>query len=171
MPDSINAPDLLTDAYSRIQKLVTSVVTGLSSEDLAYQPNPEANSIGWLIWHLLRIQDDHVADAAGSEQVWTAQGWHDRLGLPFGADDTGYGHSPEQVAAVVIGNPELLIGYGDAVAQRTAEFVAGLSEADLARVVDEHWDPPVTLGVRLVSVLGDDWQHIGQAAYLKGLLP
>ena len=167
----MTSTDLLTDAFSRIQELVTTVVTGLSAEDLAYQPNPDANSIGWLIWHLVRIQDDHVADAAGHEQVWTTGGWHDRLGLPFDADDTGYGHGPEQVAAVQISDPELLIGYSDAVCQRTAEFVAGLSETDLARVVDERWDPPVTLAVRLVSVLGDDWQHAGQAAYLKGLLP
>ncbi|HEX2901878.1 MAG TPA: DinB family protein [Jatrophihabitans sp.] len=171
MSDSTGAADLLTDAFSRIQQLTTSVVTGLSSEQLAYQPKPGANSIGWLVWHLIRIQDDHVADAAGTEQVWTAQGWHDRLGLPFDAADTGYGHGPEQVAAVVIADPELLIGYADAVCQRTAEFVGGLSATQLSRVVDERWDPPVTLGVRLVSVLGDDWQHLGQAGYLKGLLP
>lgn len=171
MSDTIGAADLLTDAFSRIQQLVTSVVTGLSPEDLAYQPNPDSNSIGWLVWHLIRIQDDHVADAAETEQLWTAQGWYDRLGLPFDAADTGYGHSPEQVAAVVIANPELLIGYADAVCQRTSDFVAGLTGTELARVVDEGWDPPVTLAVRLVSVLGDDWQHLGQAAYLKGLLP
>ena len=170
MPETITAADLLTDAFGRIQRLVTTIVTGLSTEDLQYRPSPDANSIGWLIWHLLRIQDDHVADAAGQEQVWIAQGWHDRLGLPFDAFDTGYGHSPEQVAAVVIEAPELLIGYSDAVCRRTAEFVAGLTEGELARVVDEHWDPPVTLSARLVSVLGDDWQHAGQAAYLKGLL-
>ena len=166
----MTASELLADAFGRIQQLVTSMVTGLSSEELSYRPNPEANSIGWLIWHLIRIQDDHIADAAGTEQVWTAQGWHDRLGLPFDAADTGYGHGPEQVAAVEIGKPEQLIGYSDAVYQQTVRFVAGLTEADLARVVDERWDPPVTLGVRLVSVLGDDWQHVGQAAYLKGLL-
>lgn len=171
MADSVNASALLTDAFSRIQQLVTTVVTGLSPDQLAYQPAAEANSIGWLVWHLLRIQDDHVADAAGSEQVWTAGGWRDRLGLPFDADDTGFGHGPEQVAAVRIAEPELLIGYSDAVHHRTAEFVSGLTEPELARVVDERWDPPVTLAVRLVSVLGDDWQHVGQAAYLKGLLP
>lgn len=162
--------DLLTDAFGRIQHLVTSTVTGLDSEQLAFRPKPEANSIGWLIWHLTRVQDDHVADAAGTEQVWTGRGWHDRLGLPFDAADTGYGHGPQQVSALRISQPELLIGYHDAVYQRTAEFVAALTDAELSRVVDEAWDPPVTLGVRLVSVLGDDWQHVGQAAYLKGLL-
>ncbi|MFL6162233.1 MAG: mycothiol transferase [Jatrophihabitantaceae bacterium] len=162
--------EVLSDAFSRIEQLVTSTVTGLSAEDLSYRPKAEANSIGWLIWHLTRIQDDHVADAAGSEQLWTAAGWHDRFGLPFDATDTGYRHGPEQVSAVQISQPELLIGYHDAVYQHTASFVARLTEADLARVVDEGWNPPVTLGVRLVSVLGDAWQHVGQAAYLKGLL-
>ena len=53
---------------------------------------------------------------------------------------------------------------------RTVAHLAGLSEADLDRVVDERWDPPVTLGVRLVSVISDDLQHAGQAAYLRGLV-
>jgi hypothetical protein len=170
MTETTTAADLLSDAFGRIQQLVTSTVSGLTAEQLAYRPQPEANSIGWLIWHLTRIQDDHIADAAGTEQVWTAGGWHDRLGLQLDAADTGYGHDSQQVAAVRIREPELLIGYHDAVYHRTIEFVAGLDEQALARVVDTRWDPPVTLGVRLVSVLGDDWQHVGQASYLKGLL-
>jgi Protein of unknown function (DUF664) len=170
MTETMTAAELLSDAFSRIQRLVTGTVAGLTAEQLAYRPQPEANSIGWLIWHLTRIQDDHIAGAAGTEQVWTAGGWYQRLGLPFDAGDTGYGHDSEQVAAVRIGEPEQLIGYHDAVYQRTVEFVAGLTERELARVVDTRWDPPVTLGVRLVSVLGDDWQHAGQASYLKGLL-
>ena len=170
MTETMTVADLLSDAFGRIQQLVTRTVTGLTTEQLAYRPQPAANSIGWLIWHLTRIQDDHIADAAGTEQVWTAGGWYDRLGLPFDAGDTGYGHDSEQVAAVRIGEAEQLIGYHDAVYRRTVEFVAGLTEQDLTRVVDTSWDPPVTLGVRLVSVLGDDWQHAGQASYLKGLL-
>ena len=170
MTESLTAADLLSDAFGRIQQLVSRTVAALTPEQLAYRPNPEANSIGWLIWHLTRIQDDHIADAAGSEQVWTAGGWYDRLGLPFDAGDTGYGHGPEQVDAVRISEPEQLLGYHDAVYQRTSEFVAGLDDKELARVVDASWDPPVTLGVRLVSVLGDDWQHVGQAAYIRGLL-
>jgi len=170
MTETTTAADLLSDAFGRIQQLVTRTVDALNPEQLAYRPNPEANSIGWLIWHLTRIQDDHIADVAGSEQVWTAGGWYDRFGLPFDAGDTGYGHGSEQVAAVRIDDPELLSGYHDAVYQRTAEYVCSLTEQELARVVDKDWDPPVTLGVRLVSVLGDGWQHIGQAAYLRGLL-
>jgi len=169
MASTVTSADLLTDAFGRIQELVRDIASDLDTAALSRQLNPEANSIGWLLWHLLRIQDDHLADAAGTEQVWTAGGWYDRLGLPFDASDTGYGHGPEQVAAVVIKDPGLLIEYSDALHRQTVAYLSGLSDQDLARVVDDRWDPPVTLGVRLVSVLGDDWQHAGQAAFLKGL--
>ena len=66
--------------------------------------------------------------------------------------------------------PDLLLGYFEAVHQRTLSYVRGLSDGDLTRVVDTSWDPPVTLAVRLVSVLSDDLQHAGQAAFLRGIL-
>jgi uncharacterized damage-inducible protein DinB len=158
---------VLLDAFDRIRRLVGSVVEGLDEDELAARPNRRANSIAWLVWHLTRIQDDHVADAAGTDQVWTT-GWSDRFGLDLAPDDTGYGHSSDDVAAVRA-SADLLRGYHAAVADRTDEFVRGLSAADLDRVVDANWDPPVTLGVRLVSVVSDCLQHLGQAAYARGL--
>jgi uncharacterized damage-inducible protein DinB len=162
--------DLLLYAYDQIQGTLRRAVEGLSAEQLAARVGPEANPIGWLAWHLLRVQDDHVAEVAGSEQAWTADGWADCFGLPFDTSATGYGFSPDDVARVRVESPDLLLGYAAAVHQRTAAFLRGLSDADLDRVVDERWDPPVTLGVRLVSVLSDDLQHVGQAAYVRGLL-
>ncbi len=103
------------------------------------------------------------------EQAWTAEGWYDRFGLPFDPADHGYGHSSEQVGAARVPG-ELLSGYHLAVHARTDAFVRTLADADLDRVVDTSFDPPVTAGVRLVSVISDDLQHAGQAAYLKGLL-
>ena len=96
--------------------------------------------------------------------------WPARFGLESDPDDTGYGHRAEQVAHVRPDGAEVLIGYYEAVAARTAELLAGASAADLDRVVDERWDPPVTLGVRLVSIADDDIQHAGQAAYIRGIL-
>ena len=162
--------DLLSYAYDQIQNTLRRAVDGLSGDQLATRVGPEANTIGWLAWHLLRVQDDHVAEVADREQVWTAQGFAERFGLPFDASATGYGFSPEQVAEVRIGSTDLLLEYGAAVHEQTARFLAGLSDEDLDRVVDTRWDPPVTLGVRLVSVLSDDLQHVGQAAYVRGLL-
>jgi uncharacterized damage-inducible protein DinB len=170
MENAVTVAQLLVDGYDRIRKVVTHTVTGLSPEQLAFAPAPGANTIGWLIWHLTRVQDDHVAGVAETEQVWTSGGWFERFGLALDVSDTGYGHRPEQVSAVRIPSAQLLIDYHQAVFERSRQYLEGLTESDLARVVDESWDPPVTLGVRLVSVLSDDLQHAGQAGYLTGLL-
>jgi len=144
-------------------------VEGLSDDELAWRPDPEANSIAWLVWHLTRIEDDHVAHVAGTNQAWVEDGWADRFGLPLPVADHGYGHSPDQVGEVHAG-ADLLTGYYDAVSARTADYLAGLEPDDLDVVVDERWNPPVTLGVRLVSVVNEVNQHVGQAAYVRGLL-
>ena len=162
--------ELLTHAYSQIGETLRAAVEGLTPEQLAQRVGPDANPIGWLAWHLLRVQDDHAAEVAGTEQVWTAQGFAGRFGLPVDDAATGYGMSSEEVASVRLPSADLLLEYADAVAARSAEYLGGLSDDDLDRVVDERWDPPVTLGVRLVSVLFDDLQHAGQAAYVRGLL-
>lgn len=164
----MTSADLLSDAFGRIRGVVHAVVDGLDDEQLAYRVDGRANSIAWLVWHLTRIQDDHVADVAGTEQAWTADGWAERFALPFDVADTGYGHGATDVAAVKV-DAELLTGYYDAVHQQTLDYVATITDADLDRVVDRNWDPPVTLGVRLISVISDDLQHAGQAAYVRGL--
>jgi uncharacterized damage-inducible protein DinB len=166
----MTSTDLLADAFGRIRGTVREVVDGLSPEQLAYRPGPSANSIAWLVWHLTRVQDDHLAEAAQTSQVWTADDWAGRFGLPFDDSATGYGHGPGDVAAVKVGSAELLTGYYDAVYTETIRYVQRISDADLGRIVDERWDPPVTLGVRLVSVITDGLEHAGQAAYLRGLI-
>ncbi|WP_410609871.1 mycothiol transferase [Amycolatopsis sp. lyj-109] len=166
----MNVAELLVEGFSRVQGTVHAAVDGLTAEQLGTRPDDEANSIAWLVWHLTRVQDDHVADVAGTEQVWTGQDWLSRFGLPFPAGDIGYGHRPADVEAVRVDEPDLLAGYYDAVHEQTVRFVAGLGEQELDRIVDEAWDPPVSLGVRLISVLDDDIQHAGQAMYVRGLL-
>lgn len=167
----MNPAEVIADAFGRVQEQVHAAVDGLSPEDLAFRPDAEANSIAWLVWHLTRVQDDHVADAATLEQAWTAQGWSDRFQLPLGEQETGYGHTATQVASVRGITADQLRGYHDAVHEQTLSFVRGLDDAALDRVVDEGWTPHVTLGVRLISVISDDLQHVGQAAYVRGLLP
>ena len=166
----MNTAELLADAFGRIEEIVTHTVSGLTPEQLAYRPSEAANSIAWLVWHLTRIQDDHVSEVAGTEQAWVSDGWAERLALPFDVRDTGYGHETDDVAAVTVKSGDMLIGYHDAVYERTISYVRDLTDADLDRVVDRSWDPPVTLGVRLISVIGDDFEHAGQASYLRGLI-
>ncbi len=159
---------LLVDGFGRIREVVHEVLDGLSQADLDFRLDDEANTIGWLIWHLTRVQDDHVAGAGGLDQVWLS-GWEQQFGLPLDPGDIGYGHDADEVASVRV-TRDLLAGYHDETYHQTIKFVRGLTEADLSKVVDERWDPPVTMAVRLVSVLADDLQHAGQAAYLKGVI-
>ncbi len=166
----MRSPELLTDAYARIHQTLRQSLQGLTPEQLGAAVGPGANPIAWLAWHLLRVQDDHLAEVAGTEQVWTGQGFARRFALPVDDAATGYGMSAQEVAAVRVEDPGLLVEYSAAVHDRTAEFLAGLTDADLDRVVDTSWDPPVTLAVRLVSVLADDLQHLGQIGYVRGLL-
>jgi uncharacterized damage-inducible protein DinB len=166
----VTSIELLRQAYRRIRDLGHHAVDGLSPEQLNARIANDANTISWLVWHLTRVQDDHVADVAGSEQVWTAAGWADRFDLPLELDATGYAHSADEVSKVRVESGELLTGYLDAVTESTVHYLGSLADGDLDRVVDESYDPPVTLGVRLLSVVGDDLQHVGQAAFVRGLI-
>ena len=161
---------VLLELYGRIPPLVRDVVEGLPAEKLVERPGPDANTIGWLLWHLARVQDHHVSELMGSEQVWAGGDWAARVGLEPDPDNTGYGHSSEEVGRVRPVDGSAIVDYLDAVQARTVTFLEGLSDGDLDRVVDRRWDPPVTMGVRLVSIADDSLQHIGQAAYVKGLL-
>ncbi|WP_309071246.1 DUF664 domain-containing protein [Arthrobacter sp.] len=172
----MSGSDVLVEAFSRIPDAVSQATDGLDAGQLAYRPRlsdgsgSSGNSIAWLIWHLTRVQDNHLADAADRNELWLADGWAEKFTLDLPREDTGYGHGSADVDRVRVQEAELLIEYHRAVHARTLEFVENLSETDLNRIIDTSWDPPVTLRVRLVSVIEDCMQHAGQAAYLRGLL-
>ena len=162
--------DLLLEIYGRIPPLAEAAVGGLDADQLTWAPSPEANSIGWLVWHLTRVQDHHVAELLASDQLWVSGPWAKRCGLEPDPTNTGYGHHPDEVHSVRPENAGVLLDYLAAVDARTTVMLEGLSAADLDRVVDRRWVPPVTMGVRLVSIADDCLQHVGQAAYVRGLL-
>ncbi len=168
MPEAEAVQELLRDAFTRLIEHAEAVTDGLTEQDATFRPTPNANSIAWLVWHSARVQDAQVADIAGVDQVWLSEGWVDRFALDLPRDAHGYGHTPEEVAKVRA-PAELLIGYYRAVHAMTLDYVVTVDADELARVVDTHWDPPVTASVRLVSVIDDCAQHLGQAAYVKGI--
>lgn len=165
----MDTSDILIDSFDRIRQLVHRVTDGLDAEALAFRPDENANSIAWLIWHLTRVQDDHVSELADRSQAWAHGPWAEQLGLDADPADTGFGHSSAQVAAVRPTSPEPLVGYHDAVASRTVDYLRTITPGELDRIIDYSYDPPVSVGTRLVSVIGDDLQHIGQAGYVRGL--
>ncbi len=167
------AVDVLLEAFGRIPDLVHEAIHGLDTATLLRRPELDGvpgNSIGWIVWHIGRMEDAQVAGIAGTAEVHRAQGWQDRLGVPYPASTHGYGMSAADVARFAVRSPAVLTAYYDAVHARTVEVIGGLSADDLSRVVDRSWDPPVTVLVRLVSIVDDAAQHAGQAAYLRGLL-
>jgi hypothetical protein len=166
----MNTSEVLTDAFGRIQEVVHGVVDGLEPDVLSVRPLDRGNSIAWLIWHLTRIQDDHVADLIGDDQIWVTGPWAPRFELDPDPADTGYAHGPDEVLGVRPASGKVLVDYYTAVHERTVALIRAVSPDDLDRVVDQSWNPPVTMGVRLVSVLNDDLQHVGQAAYVRGII-
>ncbi len=160
--------ELLIDSFDRVRALYRDIGSDLDLDLAHHRPEGRGNPIVWLLWHLARVQDDHVAGLQGGQQAWH-HGWAQRLALPLDQDDTGYGHSSQQVEAVRVERLQDLVDYHEAVHQLTLQYLQRVDAAELDRVVDRQWDPPVTAGVRLVSLLGDCLQHLGQADYVKGL--
>jgi hypothetical protein len=166
----MNTNDVLADAFGRIVEDFELAVVGLTSDELAFRPDAEANSIAWLAWHAARVQDDHVSALAQRRQAWIEDGFQQRFGTEFDSRDIGYGHIAEQVAAVRPAGPQILIEYLRAVTERTLDYLSRIDASELARIVDRNWEPPVSAGVRLVSVIDDSIQHAGQALYVRGMI-
>ncbi|MGA7050026.1 MAG: mycothiol transferase [Mycobacterium sp.] len=162
------AQELLRDAFTRLIEHVDELTDGLTDEVSNHRPTTDANSIAWLIWHSARVQDIQLAHVAGVEQVWIRDGWVDRFGLDLPRNDTGYGHNASQVAKVRA-PADLLSNYYHGVHKLTLDYIAGMTADELCRIVDTNWDPPVTASARLVSIIDDCAQHLGQAAYLRGI--
>ena len=162
--------DLMSDTYGRVLELLTSVLDGLSDEDIHWQPRPDCNSIGWLAWHLTRQHDAQIASLMGEEQLWLSDGWHQRFGRPADADDVGFGHTTEQLAAFRAPDAATLLDYHKAVLDRSDGYFTTLSASDLDRELDEPWFQPLPrVGIRLISIVDEAIVHAGQAAYLRGL--
>lgn len=171
---TISATTVLEDAFGRVHEALPAALEDLSFDLLTWRPDHDANSIGWLAWHLARVQDDHLAGVGDIEQVWTAKGFADRFALPYAVSSIGYGHTSAEVGAFAdLGTAEplaaLLLDYDDAVHRQTLAILHAMDEAAYERIVDRSWDPPVTAAVRLVSVVGDITAHLGQIEYVKGL--
>ena len=165
----MKSSQLLTDGYTRINELVARALRDSTPTELSFRPDPGGNSISWLVWHLTRVQDSHLAELRDEDERWVSEGWAERFDLPLPVASTGFGHTSEQVALLGSASRELLEGYHDDVHEHTLRFLEGIADPDLDRIVDTSWDPPVTLGVRLISVLSDNLQHAGQAVFVRGI--
>ncbi len=163
--------ELLKDGYGRILQVLEKALGGLSQDDLNQQPHPDCNSMGWIAWHLTRVQDSQIADLMGEKQLWVKDGWYTKFKRASDPADIGFGHSSEDVAAFKPPDIETLLEYHRAILERSKRYIDTLSARELHRELNEPWFQPLpTVGVRLVSIMSDGLQHAGQVAYLRGLL-
>ena len=166
----MDARDVLREAASRPATEAKALIDTLPEGALNAHAGGHTNSIAWLLWHAGRQMDAQLAQLNGEPQVWHGQGFDSRFNLGELGDTVGYGHTAEQARAVVVEDAALLVKYLGAATATLSEYIAGLSEADLDDVIDTSWTPHVTRGVRLVSMIDDAAQHVGQAAYAAGIL-
>jgi uncharacterized damage-inducible protein DinB len=166
----MNVAAAYVELFGRIPPLARDAVEGLGPDDLVWRAAPQANTVAWLVWHLARVMDHHVSEILEEPQLWETGPWAARFRLDPDPSNTGFGHAADDVAAVRPDDAAALTDYVDAAHARTQPLLQSLTDVDLDRIVDRRWDPPVTLGVRLVSIADDALQHAGQAAFLRGLL-
>ncbi|MEE8471780.1 MAG: DinB family protein [Dehalococcoidia bacterium] len=159
---------MLTDIYGRISQVLDKALEGLTPEDVNHQPKPDCNSMGWLTWHITRGQDRVMADLMGVEQLWVKDGWHAKFNRPADLEETGLRHSVEDLAAFRSPGVDTLLGYHHAMLERLNRYIGGVSEAELNRQMDHPRYR--TVGARLAGNIGDNLQHAGQVAYLRGQL-
>lgn len=163
---------LITDILVRISQRLERVLDGLTVDDLDQRPHPDCNSIGWLAWHLTRIQDLIITEIMEEEQLWIKDKWYAKFGRSPDPSDTGLGHSSEDVAAFRSPDGKTLLAYHRVVLEQSKRYTKNkLSETDLKRKSESSTLASVnTVHARLVAVINDNLQHVGQAAYLRGLL-
>jgi hypothetical protein len=162
----------ILDLFLRIAHDVEQVLEGLNEEELPHHPDPNGNSIGWLVRHLTRSHDRNISELAGQKQLWITEGWSVQFGRPPDPAETGFGHIREDAKAFRAPNGRMLLNYNQAVVERIREYMLHtLSEGELDR---EAYSPTFqntwSVRRRLLGILSEGLQHVGQAAYVRGLL-
>ena len=159
--------EFIVDALAREQELLLEAVQDLTPEELGWRAGPEANPIGWILWHMIRVEDMWFQFFVQRKtEIWERDGWNETFGLP--TRDNGFGHTQEQVADFPVLDLAALLRYGEAVRQATLEYLKTMGPEDYA-VVPREQRPEMSVGAIFRQIIGEVYQHQGHIAYLKGL--
>ncbi len=163
---------LIIDIFMRISQDLEQVLDGLTVDDLNQRPRPDCNSIGWLAWHLTRSHDRNISELMEQEQLWIRDKWHAKFNRAPDPAETGFGYSSEDVSTFRSQDGKTLLEYHHAVLELAKRYISGtLSETELKREsASPTFGNVATVRRRLVGVVNDGLQHVGQAAYVRGLL-
>lgn len=158
--------EFITGLFERIVQVLETALEGLNEEEINRQPDPACNSIGWLVWHLTRVQDMFISRLTDKEQVWITGKWYEKFGREANPRDAGYGHTPEDLAGFKAPDVKTLMDYHQATLEKTRQYTGKLTGEELSREIDDPRTPVVA--ARLTAFISDNLQHAGQAAYLRG---
>ena len=157
-------------AYDRIAGVLRRALTDMTVTQLTTQAaGPESNPIGWIAWHLTRTQDKNYSALLGREELWSKDGWYQKFGLPI-ESGTGNGDSLETVRSFDPINSDTLLAYFDATRALSREFLDSLDADDLNQPSPSGLPTTEVIKVSIARVTGDLIQHIGQIAYVRGLV-
>ena len=159
--------EFITDALEKENGFLIDALDGLTADEMSWQPAPDANSIGWILWHMVRVEDMWIQFFAQFQtELWEAEGWHEKFGLP--TRDNGFGHTTEQVNNFPGVDLEQFLQYRAAVRASTLAYLNTLSPDDMETVPRER-RPEMSLGAMFRQIIGEMYQHLGHIAYLLGL--
>ncbi|MER5935469.1 DinB family protein [Streptomyces sp. NPDC002054] len=149
--------ELTLELFRRVRAELAEVL----AEDDPARVAAGGNSVGWLVWHVLRGQDRNLSEVAGTPQLWVS-GWAERFGRPADPADTGYGHTRAEAGAFAAARDQLA-GYAEAVQAMIEQYLAGAPEGDLRRVAaSSTLGTADTVAERLAGQLQDSFMHLGQ---------
>lgn len=159
--------EFIVDALEKENGFLLEALDGLGPEELAWQPAADANSIGWILWHMVRVEDMWIQFFAQFQtELWETEGWHEKFGLP--TRDNGFGHTAEQVNNFPALDLSEFLRYRAAVRQATLAYLDTLTPEEMERVPRER-RPEMSLGAMFRQIIGEMYQHVGHIAYLRGL--
>lgn len=164
--------EIIMDIFDRIAAQLAQVLEGLTPEELNRQPSTGANTIGWMAWHLTRSHDRNMSELMKMEQLWISEGWYKRFNRAPDPSETGWGHTIDEMKNFGAPDSMTIMKYHRSVLERIKDYIGNdLTEAVLE---DESYSPTFRRSSpvyrRITGVINDGLQHVGQAAYVRGLI-
>ena len=159
--------EFIEDAFNTEREYLIDALGDLTSDELMWRAGPEANPIGWILWHMTRIEDMWFQFFIQRQtEIWERDGWNEKFGLP--TRDNGFQHTLEQVADFPAYDLSEMMRYGEAVRSDTLAYLKTVSSEQMDDVPREA-RPEMSVGRIFRQVIGEIYQHQGHIAYLKGL--
>jgi hypothetical protein len=180
----MEAKEIIKSGFENVVRTVDRVLEGLTQEELAWHPRPDANSIGLIIFHSFRSEDNAIKRLQGKPQIWESGKWY--LKFNKAVNDGGAHYTAAQVDTFVVPDLKELLAYAGAVRKETLSYIQGLKPEDFERKVvlppppaqmvmpagmtARPWPPfdPV-VGLMLMREITHLSQHAGEISYLRGL--